>query len=313
MGQESLCPLEPGGASRDDKLPTMREHKEDPVGYLENKLSVDYPGDAELMRVSIKGTRRDDLAKIVNSVVEAYMEEIVTSDKMARLKQRDLLNEHYSKSKVEYRDLADKYHELAKQLGANSSQTAQMRKKLLTMKLESLVEPQRSGAAAAEHELRVRLLNYGTEGRKRALPPCGDRYHHRGRVGQGSGNRGQREETRQSEVDHQEQEYLVANPNHFSVNQAKPGRPLWKSKSPRHAAEVQPQIVERVAEAMAPRANALGGADPELVLPRWRPRGKRWPNMLRRPTRESYRPWTNSRNWTPRRPTWKTGRPSSTT
>ena len=121
------------------KLTTMREHKDDPVGYLESKITVDYPGDAELMRVAIKGTHRDDLATIVNSVVEAYMEEIVAGDKMARLKQRDLLNEHYSKNKVQYRDKAASYHELAKQLGANSSETAQMRKKLLMMKLESLI------------------------------------------------------------------------------------------------------------------------------------------------------------------------------
>ncbi len=121
------------------KLPTMKEHQDDPVGFLESKITVDYPGDAELMRVSIKGTHRDDLATIVNSVVEAYMEEIVTGDKMSRLKQRDLLAQHYSKSKVEYRELASSYHELAKQLGANSSETAIMRKKLLMMQLESLI------------------------------------------------------------------------------------------------------------------------------------------------------------------------------
>ena len=110
------------------KLATMKEHKDDPVGYLEGKITVDYPGDAELMCVSMKGTHRDDLATIVNSVVEAYMEEIITGDKMARLKQRDLLNQHYSRSKVEYRDLASSYHELAKQLGANSSETAMIAK-----------------------------------------------------------------------------------------------------------------------------------------------------------------------------------------
>ena len=72
-------------------LETMQEHKEDPVGFLESKLVVDYPGDAELMRVAIKGTHREELPIIVNSIVESYMDEIVNGDKVARLKQRDLL------------------------------------------------------------------------------------------------------------------------------------------------------------------------------------------------------------------------------
>ena len=42
-------------------LRTMQEHKDDPVGFLERNLIVDYPGDAELMRVAFKGTRRDEL------------------------------------------------------------------------------------------------------------------------------------------------------------------------------------------------------------------------------------------------------------
>ena len=50
-------------------LKTMQEHTDDPVGYLESNLVVDYPGDAELMRVAIRGRHRDDLAIIVNAIV----------------------------------------------------------------------------------------------------------------------------------------------------------------------------------------------------------------------------------------------------
>ncbi len=90
---------------------TIQEHKnkDDPDGYLESKLLVDYPGDAELMRVSIKGTYRDDLPVIVNAIVDSYMDEIVNGDQVARLKQRDLLDQHYHKNQEEYRTRSEKF------------------------------------------------------------------------------------------------------------------------------------------------------------------------------------------------------------
>ncbi len=258
------------------KLQTMKEHKDDPVGYLENKLSVDYPGDAELMRVSIKGTHRDDLATIVNSVVEAYMEEIVTGDKMARLKQRDMLNEHYSKSKVEYRDLAASYHELAKQMGANSSQTAEMRKKLLTMKLESLIQDRNElERRQREHELRVRLLEQMRDkGKEGGVEPSSGMDH-----------LVEEELARDPEIAEnqkrlsdlklmiKEQEYLAANPNHFSVAHAKRQAAALEEQIAERRAEVQPQVAQKLAEMMA-HGSALGTGDPEAILPQMETEGK---------------------------------------
>ena len=120
-------------------LKTMQEHKEDPVGYLESNLIVDYPGDAELMRVAIKGTHRDELATIVNSIVQSYLDEVVNGDQVAKLKQRDRLNQHYSKNQEEFRNKSEKYHALARQLGASTSEAARLRRKIAEQRLESLV------------------------------------------------------------------------------------------------------------------------------------------------------------------------------
>jgi outer membrane lipoprotein-sorting protein len=140
-------------------LKTIQEHKEDPVGFLEGKLIVDYPGDGELMRVAIKGTHRDELATIVNTVIDAYYDEIVVGDQMARLSKRDLLARQLSRNKEEYREQSTKYHALASALGADSSQSAQLRKKLATQRLESLVA---SGdeleRRRRDQELQIRLL-----------------------------------------------------------------------------------------------------------------------------------------------------------
>ena len=120
-------------------LPTMQEHKADPVGFLESHLIVDYPGDAELLRVAIKGTRRDDLPVIVNSVVDSYMEEIVSGDKVARLKQKDLLAQNYSKNQEAFRTKSDKFNKLAREVGASSSEGARIRKKIAEQRLEASV------------------------------------------------------------------------------------------------------------------------------------------------------------------------------
>ena len=83
------------------------------------------------MRVSIKGTHRDELPNIVNSIVESYMDEIVNGDKVARLKQRDLLDQHFHKNQEEFRQKSDKFTCLGQdRLGPAASEAAQMRKKL---------------------------------------------------------------------------------------------------------------------------------------------------------------------------------------
>ena len=140
-------------------LPTMQEHKNDPVGFLESKLIVDYPGDAELMRVAMKGTHRDDLPVIVNAVVQSYMDEIVNGDKISRLKQRDLLTQHYSKNQEEFRNRSEKFHALARRLGISNSESARMRKKIAEQRLESMVESANALAQRIrDQELEIMLL-----------------------------------------------------------------------------------------------------------------------------------------------------------
>ncbi|HEX4144671.1 MAG TPA: hypothetical protein VHY91_14285 [Pirellulales bacterium] len=121
------------------KLVTMQEHKDDPVGFLESKLIVDYPGDGELMRVAMKGTRRDELPVIVNSIVDSYIDEIVSGDKVARLKQKDLLAQNYSTNQEKFRQQSDKFRKLARELGAGSSESARLRKKIAEQRLDATV------------------------------------------------------------------------------------------------------------------------------------------------------------------------------
>ncbi len=62
----------------------------DPVRWLANNLRVEYPGNAEVMRVSLTGTNSDEAALLVRAVVEAYMNGAGDAD---RREKRDHLAE----------------------------------------------------------------------------------------------------------------------------------------------------------------------------------------------------------------------------
>ncbi len=49
------------------------QKEDDPVRWLARNLRVEYPGNAEIMRVSLTGNNPDEVAGLVCAVVEAYM------------------------------------------------------------------------------------------------------------------------------------------------------------------------------------------------------------------------------------------------
>ena len=51
--------------------------EDDPVRWLARNLRVEFPGNAEIMRVSLTGEKPDEAAVLVGAVVDAYMNEVV--------------------------------------------------------------------------------------------------------------------------------------------------------------------------------------------------------------------------------------------
>jgi hypothetical protein len=83
-------------------LPPVKEHK-NIEQWLRNRLRIEFPDDAEVMKVCIEGADAKDGVMLVNAVVEAYMSEIVEAEQnkiQARIrelndtivKKKDLLN-----------------------------------------------------------------------------------------------------------------------------------------------------------------------------------------------------------------------------
>ena len=57
------------------------QKEDDPVRWLAKNLRVDYPGNAEIMRVSLAGDQPEEAAVLVGAVVDAYMNEVVDAER----------------------------------------------------------------------------------------------------------------------------------------------------------------------------------------------------------------------------------------
>ena len=69
---------------------SILKHQEDPVAWLQRNLSVSYPHNGEIMKISLSADDPEDASDIVTAVVEAYKAEVVDAEIEKR---RQRLNE----------------------------------------------------------------------------------------------------------------------------------------------------------------------------------------------------------------------------
>ncbi|HTU25174.1 MAG TPA: polysaccharide biosynthesis tyrosine autokinase [Pirellulales bacterium] len=246
-------------------LVTIKEHKEDPVGFLEAKLQVDYPGDAELMRIALKGTHREELAKIVNAVVDSYMDEIVSGDKVTRLKQRDLLNQNFSANQEKFRQQHDKYKKLAAELGANSSEAAQLRKRMADGRLQTLMnsygELQRR---IQEQQTQIRVLKERKENSKEDATPASEHLME-AEFARDPIISDLTKQLNLQRLQIKDAKSRLADPNSYWVKELKRQLATLEEQIQERRLEIQPEVAERVNSAAS-----MGGSrsfDPDTMLP----------------------------------------------
>jgi len=113
-------------------LPTLREQKEDPVGWLTRSIQVSAPMESEVVQVRLRGEHAADIAKIVNAVTSSYLEDIVNKERAENLGRRDALEKKYKENMAEMREMRETFNTLARTLGTrDSSEVATQRSLLL--------------------------------------------------------------------------------------------------------------------------------------------------------------------------------------
>ena len=126
-----------------NKLSMVREHRDDPVKWLSEQLIIDYPNDAEVLRIAMKGTQPAELAEIVNRIVASYLKEVVQHEKEVRNAERTRL-ERAQVARI--RDLTvemDALHKMEQVTGVATSESVQLEKRLAADQLVDLMAERR--------------------------------------------------------------------------------------------------------------------------------------------------------------------------
>jgi capsular exopolysaccharide synthesis family protein len=89
--------------------------------WLQKSIKVEFPDNGEIMRASVETQSGDSCVKIINAVVEAYMDEVVLNERNDRLKRLDNLERVYSEAEQKVRTKRSELRALATALGTSDS------------------------------------------------------------------------------------------------------------------------------------------------------------------------------------------------
>jgi len=116
----------------------MVRDEDKPLAFMENHLSTEYPGDSEILRVSLSGEDSEQTVKLVQAVMEAYLEEIGQSERLERTQRLETLRREHRDYVGEIQEKDELVHALAAELGTSGSELAQLVQKLESNKLASM-------------------------------------------------------------------------------------------------------------------------------------------------------------------------------
>lgn len=101
-------------------LPEVRAQV-DPVGWLQEEVKITFPADGEIMKVSLETASPTSCVKLVNAVVDAYMTEVVMSEREERLKRLDNLERVHAEAESKVRNKRTELKSLASALGTGDT------------------------------------------------------------------------------------------------------------------------------------------------------------------------------------------------
>ena len=122
------------------QLPMIKA-EDDPSEWLAEHLRVSNPGDSEILSVILKGEDTDQIEKIVNAVVESYLQEIVQSEREADLERLDILKRESRNNMQNIKESQELISRLAQEVGSSDSEEAGLQHRL---EFDSLMRMQSS-------------------------------------------------------------------------------------------------------------------------------------------------------------------------
>ncbi len=119
------------------KLPSIRHAQEtgDPVKWLQSRLRVSFPGNAEIMEVSLTADDPDEAATLVREVVDTYMREIVNAQLEQKRQRLSELDRAFTEKEQEIRSRRKTLKKLASELGTSATEALTTKQKFLVDEL----------------------------------------------------------------------------------------------------------------------------------------------------------------------------------
>ncbi len=92
--------------------------RKDPVVWLQDTLSVDYPQNGKLLSITLSGDELpEEQVQLVNAVAKAYKDEVIDEARQRRLVVRDMLSRNIDTLNVDVKRKLDEYLDIARESG----------------------------------------------------------------------------------------------------------------------------------------------------------------------------------------------------
>jgi len=114
------------------QLPVIQRESEsgDPIEWLASRLSVSYPGKAELMQVSLTRSDPNEATVLVRATVDAFLTEVVNAESYQKRQRLSELDRAFGEKETEIRSKREELKKVAEQLGTSDTETLTLRQKL---------------------------------------------------------------------------------------------------------------------------------------------------------------------------------------
>lgn len=107
----------------------------DAVTWLAGRLRVGFPGNAEIMEVSVRSEDRKEAATLVDAVVDAYLTEVVNAERNLKQQRLNELDRAYAATERNIRERRQELKQLAEKLGTSDTETLAVKQKLVLEEL----------------------------------------------------------------------------------------------------------------------------------------------------------------------------------
>ncbi|MEZ6100464.1 MAG: polysaccharide biosynthesis tyrosine autokinase [Pirellulaceae bacterium] len=117
---------------------TMLAREDYPLAFLEEELKAQYAPESEILTVGLKGDNIEDPVKIVDAVMEAFLEEVQQSDQTEQTRRLEQLRAAERKNLRAIQDKKETILKLARELGTKEDEQAAINQRVEFNKLNSL-------------------------------------------------------------------------------------------------------------------------------------------------------------------------------